>query len=694
MADSEDLLFEIGTEELPPTALHTLSQALTHELVGGVDRAGLAHGEVQSFATPRRLGVLIERCALRQPDRETERRGPAVKAAFDADGRPTKAAEGFARSCGVDVSQLERVGTDKGEWLVHRVQETGRAASELLPGIVETALSRLPIPKRMRWGDSDAQFVRPVHWILFLHGEQVVPCRLLDAEAGRMTHGHRFHHPGAIWIGRPGDYAETLEGAGCVVADFARRRQRIREQVTQVARSLGGSAEMDEALLDEVTALVEWPVAIAGSFEERFLEVPHEALILTMKQNQKYFPLFDAEGRLMSHFITVANVDSPRPELIKEGNERVVRPRLADAMFFWEQDGKRRLEERAEALKSLVFEKRLGSMYEKSERVAGLASEVAARIGGDGALAARAGMLSRCDLMTEMVYEFPEMQGIMGGHQARRDGEPEELARAMEELYLPRFSGDRLPGTPTGTAVALADRLDTLVGIFGIGERPTGDKDPFGLRRAALGALRILVEKDLDLDLRALLDKAASRLAGQIEAQAPEEVYEFMLERLRGYYADRGFGHDLFDAVAELRPSSPADIDRRIRAVAAFRELPEAQALAGGNKRIRNILRKAEDSIPARPDPALFAEEAERALASALERIRPEVEPLLAAGEYEQALRTLAGLRSAVDRFFDEVLVMSEDERQRRNRLALLASLGDLFLRVADVSHLQWGTPS
>jgi glycyl-tRNA synthetase beta chain len=692
MAEQADLLFEIGTEELPPNALRTLSEALTRELVAGLDRAGLDHGAAQGFATPRRLAVMVEACARWQPDRSTERRGPAVRAAFDAEGRPTKAAEGFARSCGVDVDRLERVASEKGEWLMYRVKETGKAAAELLPGIAEAALNRLPVPKRMRWGDSDAQFVRPVHWILFLHGEQVVPCRLLDTDAGRMTRGHRFHHPGAIWIGRPADYAEALEGTGWVIGDFQRRRERIRTQVTQTAESLGGRADIDDALLDEVTALVEWPVPIAGSFEDRFLEVPHEALILTMKQNQKYFPLLDAEGRLMSHFITVANIDSPRPELIKEGNERVVRPRLTDAMFFWEQDGKRTLADRVGSLRSVLFEKRLGSMYEKSERVAALASSIAEGLGGDGALAARAGMLSRCDLMTEMVYEFPEMQGVMGTYQARRDGEPEELARAMEELYLPRFSGDRLPQTATGTAIALADRLDTLVGIFGIGQRPTGDKDPFALRRAALGALRILVERDLDLDLPGLLRQAASPLGDQIAGDAPDDVYEFMLERLRGYYADQGFDNDLFDAVAELRPASPADLDRRIRAVAAFRELPEAQALAGANKRIRNILRKTDEPVPAEPVPGLFSEDAERALFEALQRVRPVVEPLLGSGRYEQALRTLAGLRAAVDRFFDEVMVMCEDERERHNRLALLTSLGGLFLRVADISHLQWGS--
>jgi glycyl-tRNA synthetase beta chain len=690
MAERADLLFELGTEELPPVALKRLSQSLTDEFVAGLNQAGLAYGEVTAYAAPRRLALLVKDCARGTPDKEIERRGPAVQAAFDADGKPTKAAEGFARSCGTDVDQLGRVETDKGEWLVFTVKEQGKPAAELLPAIAEQALHKLPIPKRMRWGDSDAQFVRPVHWLLFLHGDDVVPCTILDAEAGNQTFGHRFHHPQGITIYQPADYAETLRNLGHVIADFGERRGRIHEQVVKTAKALGGRADLDEDLLDEVTALNEWPVPITGTFEEKFLEVPHEALVLTMKQNQKYFPLFDDSGRLMNHFITIANIDSPRPELIKEGNERVVRPRLADAMFFWQQDGKKSLESHLESLRGVVFQQALGSMYDKSQRVASLASVIAEQIGADPVLAKRAGRLSRCDLMTEMVYEFPEMQGIMGRYQARRDGELPELAKAMDEFYMPRFSGDRLPKTATGQAISLADKLDTLVGIFGIGQRPTGDKDPFALRRAALGALRILREGRLDLDLTSLLRRAAEQLGPQLsEADAAAEVYEFMLDRLKGLYADLGVAGNLFEAVAMVRPTSVADFDARIQAVASFRELPEAEALAAANKRIRNILKKTDEAIPDTIDRQLFDHVAEEQLADRIAEAAQAIHPLLAASDYPGTLKTLSTLRGPVDTFFDDVMVMADDPQVRGNRLRMLTDLASLFLHVADVSRLQ-----
>ena len=551
MTDTKDLLFELGTEELPPVALKKLSAALTAEFVAGLDKVNLEHGEVESYATPRRLALLVKDCGVQQPDRNIERRGPAVKAAFDADGNPTKAAEGFARSCGTSVEHLERMTTDKGEWLVYQVQEKGRAAAELLPGIAEQALNRLPIPKRMRWGASEAQFVRPVHWLLFLHGDQVVPCTLLDAKAGAYTYGHRFHHPDPIRISVPGEYAEKLESTGKVIAHFGTRRESIRKLVERTAETLGGIAQMDEELLDEVAALNEWPVPIAGSFEEKFLEVPHESLILTMKKNQKYFPLFDAKGKLMNHFITIANINSPRPELIAEGNERVIRPRLADAMFFWHQDDRQTLEDRIESLKTVVFQQKLGTMHDKSVRVSALAGYIAEQTGGDKAAAERAGMLSRCDLMTEMVGEFASMQGVMGRYQAQRDGEPEQIALAMDEFYIPRHSGDELPRTPVGIAISLAEKLDTLVGIFGIGMKPTGDKDPFALRRAALGALRILREHSLALDIPQLLEITSRPLEPRLEnKKAAKEVYAFMLERLKGLLAEENISSQMFDSVA------------------------------------------------------------------------------------------------------------------------------------------------
>ena len=690
MTDRAPMLLEVGTEELPPTALKALADALAAEMTAGLDKAGLEHGAVTGFATPRRLAVMVRDLSRRQPDRETERRGPAVKAAFDDHGAPTRAAEGFARSCGVTVAELNRVITDKGEWLAFTVHETGRPAAELLPAIAAHALDRLPVPKRMRWGDGDAEFVRPVHWVVFLHGDEVVPCTLLGVPAGNQSRGHRFHQPGAITIDSPLDYAGLLRAEGRVIADFAERREAIRHQVRQAAAALGGNARVGDDLLDEVTALVEWPVAITGGFEKRFLEVPHEALILTMQKNQKYFHLVDGDGALLPHFITIANVDSPRPEVIKEGNERVIRPRFSDAMFFWEQDGRRTLADRVESLKSVVFQQQLGTLHQKSERVAALAATIAGAIGGDEALARRAAMLARCDLMTEMVYEFPEMQGIMGRYQALRDGESAELAESMDELYMPRFSGDRLPQTPTGRAIALADRIDTLVGIFGIGQRPTGDRDPFALRRAALGALRILREHALPLDLRQLLEEARTTLGDVVtEADTVDAVYDFMLERLKGLYHEAGVGTDVFDAVAAVRPARVADFDARVNAVAAFRDLPEAEALAAANKRIHNILRKAGTTPLAHVDVGLLTDPAERALAAATEAAASAVTPLIAGGDYQAALARLATLREQVDSFFDQVMVMADDPAVRNNRLALLNRLGSLFLATADISRLQ-----
>jgi len=685
-----DLIFELGTEELPPVALKKLSEALEREFVAGLDAAKLSHGEVTTYAAPRRLAVLIKDLDTRQPDRDVAKRGPAVQAAFDADGNPTKAAEGFARSCGTSVDQLGRMATDKGEWLVHQLHETGKAADQLLPEIAENALNKLPIPKRMRWGASEAQFVRPVHWLLFLHGEHVVDCTILDARADRVTHGHRFHHPGAITIYNPQDYAKVLEEMGKVIAYFPDRRIRIKAAVEKTAARLNGVAGLDQDLLDEVTALNEWPVPVAGSFEKRFLEVPHEALVTTMKSNQKYFPVFDQNGGLMNHFITIANIESKDPTMIREGNERVVRPRLADAMFFWEQDGRKKLEDHVESLKKVVFQKQLGSMYDKSRRVAALAAEIAAGIGGDTGLAMRAGQLSRCDLMTEMVGEFASMQGIMGRYQAQRDGEDPELAQAMDEFYMPRFSGDRLPQTRTGIAIALAERIDTLVGIFGIGQKPTGDKDPFALRRAALGALRIMSEHSLTLNLGNLLQFAAIELGDKImEKDTVEQVERFMLERLRGLYAERDVTGDLFDAVAAVEPPDLGDFDQRVQAVSSFRSLPEAEALAAANKRIGNILKKVGDPIPAGIQPARFELDAERELHRLVEQMTATVAPLQQAGDYTGILKALAGLRAAVDNFFDEVMVMADDPAVRDNRLALLSALQALFLQVADVSLLQ-----
>ncbi len=690
MTSSQDLIFELGTEELPPVALKKLSAALEAEFVAGLKNAGLDHGKVVSYAAPRRLALLVEGLITRQPDRKTEKRGPAVQAAFDTDGNPSKAAEGFARSCGTTVDQLDRLKTDKGEWLMYQVEEKGKAAAELLPEIAETALNRLPIPKRMRWGSSDAQFVRPVHWLLFKQGSDVIPCRLLDVDAGELSYGHRFHHPEALQIDEPSSYADKLDSAGKVITHFEARRDNIKSQVENAAETLGGRADIDDALLDEVTALNEWPIAITGSFEEKYLEVPPEALILTMKKNQKYFPLFDADGKLMNHFITIANIDSPKPEVISEGNERVIRPRLADAMFFWEQDGKQKLEDHIESLKTVVFQKDLGSMYDKSTRVAALAAWIAERTGADSSLAKRAGMLSRCDLMTNVVGEFADMQGIMGRYQALRDGEPEELATAMEEFYLPRYSGDRLPQTPTGIALALAEKTDTLCGIFGIGMKPTGDKDPFALRRAALGALRIIREHSLTLNIREFLDTAVASLQDRITGDNVAcDVYSFLMERLKVLLADEGVSSQLFESVVAVKPRTLPDLDAHIQAVSSFLELPEAEALAAANKRIRNILRKSNDEIPPQVDAQLLQDQTEKTLFEVLQAKQQEISPFLNNGDYRAALGALAELRTPVDKFFDDVMVNVDDAALRRNRLALLQALANLFLQVADISRLQ-----
>ena len=690
MADQADLLFELGTEELPPKALRRLSESFTETFIAGLKQANLEHGKVESFASPRRLALLVSDCSIRQPDNEMDRRGPAIQAAFDDAGNPTKAAEGFARSCQTTVDQLQRLKTDKGEWLTYKMATKGKSAEELLPDIANQALNKLPIPKRMRWGDSEAQFVRPVHWLVFLLGEKVVPCTLLDAESDRQTYGHRFHHPSAITLYNPQDYASVLQDLGHVIANFEERRAKIAESVQSSAAALGGSADLDPDLLDEVTALNEWPVPISASFEERFLEVPQEALVATMKGNQKYFPLFNSDGKLMNHFITIANISSPQPELIREGNERVIRPRLADAMFFWEQDGKKTLEDRLQSLKQVVFQNQLGSMFEKSQRVANLAKAIASQIGGDADLAHRAGLLSRCDLLTEMVYEFPEMQGIMGRYQAIRDNEPDELAQALEEFYMPRFSGDQLPETKTGIAISLAEKLDTLIGIFGIGQKPTGDKDPFALRRSALGALRIIREHSLTLNLPELLESVVSSHAENLtEDKVAESVYHFMLDRLKGIYTDLGVSIDLFQSVADVAPETLADFDQRIWAMQEFCKLPEAESLSAANKRIRNILKKSKEVHIESADPALYQDQAEKLLAQKIDELAPLAQPLFEQGEYAKGLQILAGLKEPVDSFFDQVMVMTDDQSLRTNRLSLLAQLERLFLSVADITRLQ-----
>jgi glycyl-tRNA synthetase beta chain len=699
-----DFLVEIGTEELPPKSLPDLSRAFTDGIATLLAEAGLKHGAMTPYAAPRRLAVLVPRLAERQPDQKIERRGPPVTAAFDAEGRPTRAASAFAESCGTDVASLGRITEPKGEFLHYRGVRPGAATVDLLPGIVQASLDRLPIARRMRWGAGEAEFVRPVHWVVMLFGREVVPCRILDVEAGRQTRGHRFHAPKPITVTSPSAYARLLEKRGKVLAGFAERRERIREAVTRLGVELGGEALVDAALLDEVTSLVEWPVPVSGRFDERFLELPPEVVVATVQDHQRYFPVRDRDGRLTSWFITVSNIESRDPAQVRAGNERVVRPRLTDAAFFWDTDRRQTLASRRDALGAVTFQTQLGTVLAKSTRVAALAEQVAPIAGAVPGLARRAAELAKCDLMTAMVGEFPELQGLMGRYYAAHDGEPAEVAAALEEQYRPRFAGDALPSTGAGTALAIADKLDTIVGIFAVGQKPSGTRDPFGLRRAALGVLRILIERRLDLDVVALIQVALAQVATDMAATAAAagkppkapgdavatEVYDYMMERLRAYYLEGGAGitTEMFDAVLSRRPASPLDFDARLRALADFLALPDAASLAAANKRIANILRKAGDALAPRVDPGLLQHSAELELARALEGLREDVEGLLADRRYEAALRRLATLRPQVDAFFDGVMVMAEEPALRANRLALLAAMQRLFLEAADLSRL------
>jgi len=690
MTATRDLLIEIGTEELPPKALRRMRDALQTSLDTLLTEHYLPHGDSHAYAAPRRLAVLIRDVPMAQPDRDISKRGPALQAAFDADGNPTKPAEGFARSCGVAVADLEKLETDKGSWLIYNSTVTGKAATELIPELLAKALKTLPMPKRMRWGNSDIEFVRPVHWVVLLFGSEAVKTRILGIDSDRYTRGHRFHHNENIAITTPAAYAETLQQTGRVMVDMDQRRESIRAQVTAAGVALGGHARIDPALLDEVTALVEWPVAISGSFDARFLKVPAEALISSMQDHQKYFPVIDDAGKLLPHFITVANIVSKDPDQIRSGNERVIRPRLEDAVFFWNQDRKQSLQSRAPQLDNMTFQKKLGSLGDKQRRIGTIAASIAATLGIDVSRVQRAAALCKCDLVTSMVFEFPDLQGIMGRYYAVHDGEDDAVAQALDEQYQPRFAGDALPSSGAGQALAIAERLDTLTGIFAIGQTPTGDKDPFGLRRSALGILRILIEKQLDLDLRALIDTAAQQFPTDVQATAiTQELFSFMMERLRAYYLDAGYDSHMFAAVLARQPARPLDFDQRMRAVRTFRELAEAASLAAANKRIRNILRKADSDIAHSCQPALLQEPAEQALATAVNNLQATVRPLFEQRAYTDALCKLAALQAPVDAFFDEVMVMAEDTRLRDNRLALLNSLSELFLQVADISLLQ-----
>ena len=686
---TQNFLVEIGTEELPPKALKTLATSFADNVEAELNQAGLTFDKIEWFAAPRRLAVKVLNLATQQPSKEIEKRGPAVSAAFDAEGKPTKAAEGWARGCGITIDQAERIATDKGEWLVHRAKIEGQPTKNLLNGIVSNALAKLPIPKPMRWADKTVQFIRPVHTVTMLLGDEVIEGEILGVASARTIRGHRFLGEKEFEIQHADQYPQLLREKGAVVADFNERKAEILAKSQAKATALGGVADIEESLLEEVTSLVEYPNVLAAKFEERFLAVPAEALVYTMKGDQKYFPIYDKDGKLLPHFIFVSNINPEDPTAIIEGNEKVVRPRLTDAEFFFKTDLKQKLVDRLPRLETVLFQQQLGTLKDKTDRIEQLAGEIAKQIGADEAKAKRAGLLSKCDLMTNMVFEFTDTQGVMGMHYARHDGEDEEVAVALNEQYMPRFAGDELPKSLVASAVALADKFDTLTGIFGIGQAPRGSADPFALRRAALGALRIIVEKNLPLDLEDLVKKSAALFGDKLTNQnVVADVVDFMLGRFRAWYQDEGIAVDVIQAVLARRPTRPADFDARVRAVSHFRTLDSAEALAAANKRVSNILAKADAAI-GEINLTACVEPAEKALAEAVLALRTEVQPLIAKGDYTAVLDKLANLRAPVDSFFDNVMVNAEDPVLRQNRLAILNTLQGLFLQVADISVLQ-----
>ncbi|MDU5777728.1 glycine--tRNA ligase subunit beta [Haemophilus parainfluenzae] len=686
---TQNFLVEIGTEELPPKALKTLATSFADNVEAELNQAGLTFDKIEWFAAPRRLAVKVLNLATQQPSKEIEKRGPAVSAAFDAEGKPTKAAEGWARGCGITVEQAERIATDKGEWLVHRAKIEGQPTKNLLNDIVANALAKLPIPKPMRWADKTVQFIRPVHTVTMLLGDELIEGEILGVASARTIRGHRFLGEKEFEIQHADQYPQLLREKGSVVADFNERKAEILAKSQAKATALGGVADIEEGLLEEVTSLVEYPNVLAAKFEERFLAVPAEALVYTMKGDQKYFPIYDKDGKLLPHFIFVSNINPEDPTAIIEGNEKVVRPRLTDAEFFFKTDLKQKLVDRLPRLETVLFQQQLGTLKDKTDRIEQLAGEIAKQIGADEAKAKRAGLLSKCDLMTNMVFEFTDTQGVMGMHYARHDGEDEEVAVALNEQYMPRFAGDELPKSLVASAVALADKFDTLTGIFGIGQAPKGSADPFALRRAALGALRIIVEKNLPLDLEDLVKKSAALFGDKLTNQnVVADVVDFMLGRFRAWYQDEGIAVDVIQAVLARRPTRPADFDARVRAVSHFRTLDSAEALAAANKRVSNILAKADAAI-GEINFTACVEPAEKALAELVLALRTEVQPLIAQGDYTAVLDKLANLRAPVDSFFDNVMVNAEDPALRQNRLAILNTLQGLFLQVADISVLQ-----
>ncbi|MFZ2724745.1 MAG: glycine--tRNA ligase subunit beta [Methylococcaceae bacterium] len=688
MIEKQHLLFELGSEELPPKTLLKLSQALLNNIVQGLNNAELSFTASKAYATPRRLAVFIENLATAQPNKTVEKRGPAVSVAFDKEGNPSKAAVSFAASCGTTFEQLGRLKTDKGEWLAFTQSIEGQATAQLIPDIINQSINALPIAKRMRWGSFNTEFVRPVHWAVLLYGDSIIETEILGLTTNNKTRGHRFHAPQEITIDKPENYAELLFNQGKVIADIEQRKTIIRDSANNAAAAVNGIAHIEEDLLEEIAALNEYPVPITGGFDTRFLALPAEVLITTMQTNQKYFPVKNNNGDLLAHFITFSNIESTRPESIQRGNERVVTPRLSDAEFFWNQDRKTTLFERVESLNSVVFQERLGTVGDKTQRVIKLAGFIAEKLNADIELAQRAALLAKTDLMTSMVGEFGNLQGIMGRYYALVEGENEQVAWALEEQYLPKQAGGITPTRPIGQILAIAEKIDTLVGIFSVGLLPTGDKDPYALRRAALGILRTLIENNLVLDIKALITFALTLFKHEFNhAETENAVFEFIFERLRGYCLDKGYTSDEFEAVLTLGISEPLDFMQRLQAVKQFRQLDDAQSLAAANKRIRNILRKTENT-PATTIDKLVAPE-ELALLAAAQLSLNDIQPLLAKRDYSATLTRLAQLRPSVDAFFDKVMVMCDDLELRANRLALLQLLSEQFLSCADISKLQ-----
>ncbi|MEZ9199899.1 glycine--tRNA ligase subunit beta [Shewanella sp. 10N.286.54.B9] len=686
----ENLLIEVGTEELPPKSLRKLAESFLSNFTDELKKAELSFESAVWHAAPRRLAININQLALAQADKVVEKRGPAVAQAFDADGNPTKAAMGWARGNGITVEQADRLKTDKGEWLLHQAKVVGVETKSLIAAMAQRSLDKLPIPKPMRWGNNSTQFIRPVHTVTMLLGSEVVEGELLGIKSDRIIRGHRFMGKPSFELDHADNYLSALKEQGKVEADYAVRKAQIKADAEAAAAKIGGVADLEDDLLEEVTSLVEWPVVLTASFEEKFLDVPAEALVYTMKGDQKYFPVFDDAGQLLPNFIFVTNIESKDPQQIISGNEKVVRPRLADAEFFFETDKKNSLESRLSSLETVVFQKQLGTIKQRVERISTLAAYIATSIGANSEEAARAGLLSKSDLMTNMVMEFTDLQGTMGMHYARLNGETEAVAVALAEQYKPKFSGDTVPTAAVSICVALAEKLDTLVGIFGIGQAPKGAADPFALRRAAIGVLRICLENNLPLDLVDLIAQAQA-LHGEnlTNDKTPEQVLEFFMGRFRAWYQDQGVGVDVILAVLARRPTAPADFESRIKAVAHFRTLEQASALAAANKRVSNILAKVEGELPATIDDNLLVEAAEKALAAKLAELQPQLAPLFAAANYQEALALLASLRESVDTFFEDVMVMADDEALKNNRLALLSSLREQFLHAADISLLQ-----